>query len=522
MKNIINSNYLIIGSGLAGLYAAWIASKYGKVSLLTKHSLQTSSTYWAQGGIASAIDEDDSPRYHFEDTIKAGRGLCNKQAVEILVNEGPARINELISAGINFDKSGNEYALGLEGGHSRRRILHLGGNETGKFIIDFLTCKIKESDNITIHENFLVHKLLVEDDYCSGCHAYSWSEKKDYTFSADVILIASGGAAGIYKRSTNPHSSIGDGITLAYNIGADVVNMEFIQFHPTALYLKSGETFLITEAVRGEGAYLLDKNGSRFMKDVHEQAELAPRDVVSKGIFRIMNEQKTENVYLSLAHLDKNKIIKRFKNIYETSLKYGIDITRDLVPVAPAAHYTVGGINTGLNGETSLKGLYASGEVAYTGVHGANRLASNSLLECIVFSHRAIEDSKKYLNRKNKNLSAGDEKYKINEESNSKYLELKKTFYEIMNKNVGIVRHGNSLKEALKLINHIDDDWKYVENEYYSDRLKSLKTVASLIINGAIAREESRGCHIRTDFQNEDSEAYYIYQSKDGIRKIKI
>ncbi|RPI67811.1 MAG: L-aspartate oxidase, partial [Ignavibacteriales bacterium] len=482
--------------------------------------LQTSSTYWAQGGIASAIDEEDSPLLHFEDTIIAGRGLCNKDAVSILVNEGPIRINELISAGLGFDKLGDHYALGLEGGHSRRRVLHLGGNETGKFIVDFLSSKIKESENITVYENFLVHKLLIDDNICSGCYAYSWNDKTDYTFKADIVLLATGGGAGIYKRSTNPHSSIGDGITLAYNSGIDVVNMEFIQFHPTALYLSSGETFLITEAVRGEGAYLLDSSGNRFMKNIHELAELAPRDVVSKGIFKVMSEQKIENVFLSLAHLDKNKIKKRFKNIYETSLKYGIDITRDLVPVAPAAHYLVGGINTGLNGETIFQGLYASGEVSYTGVHGANRLASNSLLECLVFSYRAIEDSKKLLGKNKINLPLESYKYLTKEELNTKYLRLKNEFLGIMNKNVGIVRNRKSLEEALEFINNIDADWDYIENEYYSDRLKSLKTVAALIINGAIYREESRGCHIRTDFPGENNILYDVNQSlKTGITR---
>ncbi len=317
---MINSDYLIIGSGLAGLYAAYHASKSGSVSLLTKHSLQTSSTFWAQGGIASAIDEEDSPEIHFDDTIRAGRGLCSEDAVRILVNEGPDRIHELISDGLTFDKSGNEFALGLEGGHSRRRILHLGGNETGRFIVEFLINRIKDSKNITVYEDFLVHKLIIEDNNCSGCLAYSWKEKTDYCFLSNITLIASGGAAGIYKRSTNPHSSIGDGITLAYNAGIEVVNMEFIQFHPTAFHSETGDTFLISEAVRGEGAYLLNKNGERFMKDFHESAELAPRDVVSKGIFEIMKEENSDHVFLSLAHLEKKKLNQDSKTFMKVLL----------------------------------------------------------------------------------------------------------------------------------------------------------------------------------------------------------
>ncbi|OGU72817.1 MAG: L-aspartate oxidase [Ignavibacteria bacterium RBG_16_34_14] len=522
MVNRIISDYIIIGSGLAGLYAAHLASKFGTVSLLTKHSLQTSSTYWAQGGIASAIDEEDSPELHFEDTIRAGRGLCNENAVRILVSEGPKRINEFISDGLSFDKIGNSYELGLEGGHTRRRVLHLGGNETGRFIVEFLSQRIKESKNITVFENFLVHNLNINDKICYGCFAYSWNKKTDYTFSSSVTLIATGGAAGIYKRSTNPHSSIGDGISLAYKAGIDVINMEFIQFHPTAFYYETGKTFLISEAVRGEGAYLLDKNGKRFMKDFHQSAELAPRDVVSKGIFQVMKEQNVEYVFLSLSHLDNEKIKTRFKNIYEASLKYKIDLTKDLIPVSPAAHYTIGGIGTGLNGETKIAGLYAIGEVAYTGVHGANRLASNSLLECLVFSFRAIEDSLKRINN-NLSFANGTQEYFVDNDVNSLYLKLKHDVHNIMNRSVGIVRAKKSLEDALELINQIDSGWNYKKNEYYSDRLKSLKMVASLVIKGAICREESRGCHIRIDFPKEDKILYNINQSINaGITRIKL
>jgi L-aspartate oxidase len=296
--------------------------------------------------------------------------------------------------------------------------------------------------------------------------------------------------------------------------------MEFVQFHPTAFYSGSGDTFLISEAVRGEGAFLLDKTGSRFMKDVHELTELAPRDVVSKGIFQVMNEQNVENVFLSLAHLDEEKIKTRFRNIYETSLKYNIDITKDLIPVAPAAHYLIGGIDTGLNGETKLSGLFACGEAAYTGVHGANRLASNSLLECLVFSFRAVESSRMCLN-KNQNDNANEsQKYLVNESVNIPYLKLKNDFLEIMNRYVGIVRSKESLDEASDLVYNIDKDWEYEKNEYYSDRLKSLKTVALLIINGALKREESRGCHLRTDFPAEEKVPYNIIQSEnEGITK---
>ena len=522
MNHTIISDYLIIGCGLAGLYAAHHASKLGTVAVLTKHSLQASNTFWAQGGIAASMDESDSPEIHYDDTIRAGRGLCDHNAVNVLVNDGPMRIKELIADGLIFDKSEKGFALGLEGGHARRRILHIGGNETGKLIVEFLIDKTKASDKINIHENFLVHKLICENNACFGAYAYNWKTKSNYLFLAKVILIASGGSAGIYKRSTNPDSSIGDGIALAYNIGAQIVNMEFIQFHPTAFYSEEGTTFLLSEALRGEGAHLIDTNGNRFMLDYHELAELAPRDIVSKAIYEVLKIKNSDNVFLTLAHLNKNKIKSRFKNLYDKALEYNIDITRDKIPVAPAAHYSVGGIYTNINAETSINRLYAAGEAAHTGVHGANRLASNSLLECIVFGHRAIEDSGKYLDATNA-VDRTIYNYYVQSEFNSEYLKLKNKLTEIMNEYVGIIRNGKMLNEALKLIREIDDDWDYRTNEYYSDRLKSLILISSLIIKGAIAREESRGSHIRLDFPNEDKIKYNINQSiKNVLIKEKI
>lgn len=522
MNNKILSDYIIIGSGLAGLYGAYLASAYGTVSLLTKHSLQTSSTYWAQGGIASAIDENDSPGIHFEDTIKTGRGLCNPDAVKILVNEGPIRINELIAGGLAFDMSGNEYSLGLEGGHTRRRILHLGGNETGRVIVEFLIDKIKKSEKIKVYENFLVHNLIMNDNECGGCCAYSREVKTDYSFHSKVVLLASGGAAGIYKGSTNPQSSTGDGITLAYNAGLEIVNMEFIQFHPTAFFSDSGKTFLLTEALRGEGAYLINKGGKRFMEDYHKLAELAPRDKVSESIYREAEKEKTDHLYLSLKHLNKYFIKSRFKNIYEKALEFNIDITSDNIPIAPAAHYTVGGIRTDLKGETTINRIYATGEISHTGVHGANRLASNSLLECIVFSFRAIEDSIKYLNE-DLLIEQPTEKYYVNDKMDSLYLKSKKKILNTMTRDVGIVRYRDSICNAVDIINNIQDEWNFQKNEYYSDRLNNLITTARLIINGALVREETRGGHIRDDFPFESAESYYTVQSLDGgIKKVNL
>lgn len=514
------SDFLVIGSGLAGLYSAYYASQFGNVTLLTKHSLQTSSSYWAQGGIASAIDEDDSPKLHFDDTIEAGRGLCKTNAVEILVNEGPQRIKELIKDGLKFDTVNGQYSLGMEGGHSRRRVLHSAGNETGKSIVDFLISKIKNNHNINVVDNILVFKLLVKDNSCIGCKTFKWDTKKELSFFSNVTILATGGAAGVYKTSTNPHSSTGDGVVLGYNAGAVISNMEFIQFHPTAFYSPTGKTFLISEAVRGEGAYLIDHKGNRFMKDIHKLAELAPRDVVSKAIINKMKEDNVSNLFLSLRHLNAERIKERFSNIYKEALKFDIDITKDLVPVAPAAHYMIGGISTDLNGCTSLLGLYACGEVANTGVHGANRLASNSLLECLVFSKRAVDYSLSLDKKPVKSSRTNENAFTVNKEKDNTYLKLKNEISEIMNSYVGIARSRDSLSTALHKITEIDKEWTYEENEYYSERLKSLKTIATLITNGAMEREESRGTHLRLDFPDQYDRPYFIFQSKEsGIEK---
>jgi len=508
-----SSKFLIIGSGLAGLNAAYYASRYGSVILLTKHSLQTSNSYWAQGGVAVAMDDSDSPQLHYKDTFTAGRGLCNKEAVEILVNEGPVRIKELITDGLHFETINGCYSLGLEGGHSRRRIMHTAGNETGKSLVDFLTYRINQSHRIKVFDNTLVFELLSNNDYCYGCRAFNWGEKSETTFFAETIILASGGAAGIYQTSTNPPSSTGDGIVLGFNAGAVVSNMEFIQFHPTAFYSPSGQTFLISEAVRGEGAYLLDAQGNRFMNNIHELAELAPRDIVSKAAFDKMQNNKVNHLHLSLKHLEASRIKKRFSNIYNEALKFGVDITKDLVPVAPAAHYMIGGIHTDLNACTSLKNLYACGEVANAGVHGANRLAGNSILECLVFSKRAVDHSLNLTSQKPTPEPTANNYY-VDVQKSNLYLQFKNQISLIMNENAGITRSKKSLDLALEKLKEISEHWQYREYEYYSERLQGLITVAKLIINGALEREESVGSHLRLDFPQSGVRPYYTFQSK--------
>jgi L-aspartate oxidase len=392
---IFEFDTVIIGSGLAGLTAAFHSSQSGSVAIITKSELDTSNSYYAQGGIAAAIEPDDSPELHLEDTLTAGRGLCDTDAVEILVNEGRDRVNELIDMGMQFDKKDGHFVLGLEGGHNKRRILHAGGDATGKELTGFILKKVKEQKSIVPFEFMAAVKLLKTNDRVTGVKAIDFKTGKNIIFKTKAVILATGGLSRLFTRSTNPHTATGDGIALAYEAGAGIADIEFIQFHPSALFVPGNEAYLISEAVRGEGAWLLNQKGERFMKDIHPLAELAPRDVVAYNIFKQIKESDSEYIYLSLRHLDPDKIKTRFSNIYQHLKIMGYDLTRELLPVAPAAHYMVGGIRTNLRAETNVKGLFACGEAASTGVMGANRLASNSLLECLVFGKRASDNASK-------------------------------------------------------------------------------------------------------------------------------
>lgn len=509
-------DYIIVGCGLAGLYSALKASKFGTVALITKTTLELSNSYWAQGGIAAAIGSGDSPDFHFKDTLNAGRDLCNKNAVNILVNEGRERILELIEMGMPFDQENGIISLGLEGGHSHRRVLHAGGDATGKEIVNFLKKIVIKNERIKVFENSFVYKLIVAENECLGISVYDFLNKKTFSLFASATIMASGGGSAIYSRSTNPHTTIGDGITLAYNAGAEIESMEFVQFHPTSFYSQTGETFLISEAVRGEGAFLVNHSNERFLSD-SDITELAPRDVVSEAIFNEMNKTGMPNVFLKLDHLDAGKIKSRFSNIYAEALKFGIDITKDPVPVAPAAHYMIGGIKTGTSGETNIKRLFAVGEAASSGIHGANRLASNSLLECMVFAKRAIDFS----------TSLSKIIYEHNEynfsiiESNEKIFSvIKNQIAKSMWNNAGIVRSKNSLELVIKELNDIYSKTNFVESEYYSDRIKSLILISKMIATAALVREESRGCQLRTDFPAENPQMLAtIIQQKDNETK---
>jgi L-aspartate oxidase len=502
MENIF-FDYIIIGSGLAGLHSAYYASRKGTVALISKKDLSTSCSYLAQGGIASAFGTDDSTSIHFEDTIRVGKGLCDESAVRILVNEGKEAIEELITMGMPFDKTDGKIELGLEGGHSRRRIIHSNGSSTGRAVIKFLYGKVKSDSSIKILPGHFVFELIVEDGICYGVKVFDESDKTCRAYFSNKVIIATGGASGIYERTTNPESSSGDGIALAYNAGAQIENMEFIQFHPTALSLYNAPTFLLSEAIRGEGGLIVDEGENRILAG-KDKTELSPRDELSRIIFEYLESTGKKNAFLKLSHLDDKKIIERFSYIYEELKKVNLDLTKDLIPISPAAHYTVGGIKTGVNGETNITGLYAVGEAASSGVHGANRLASNSLLECLVFSRRAVMDSRNYLQKKVNITDTEISSLISGKNYGLEYKELRKRISSLMWTNAGIIRSGETLKTADETIGKIAEKYSEQVNDYNYIRIQNLLCVASLIIKGALLRNESRGCHIRKDYSLEE------------------
>ncbi len=379
-------DFLIIGSGVAGLRAAIELAPHGSVLVVTKDRPSESSTEYAQGGIAAVMSDEDQVGIHFDDTLKAGDGLCKEDAVKTLVEEGPDRIMELIGWGAEFDKEGTTLDLTIEAAHSRRRILHSHGDSTGKELERVLLKKVRSLPSVRKYPFAFTVDLIVCDGECRG--AYVLREGEITALFARATILTTGGAGQLFSRTTNPLVATGDGMAIAFRAGAILEDMEFVQFHPTSLYYPTAPHFLLSESMRGEGAVLLNIHKQRFMPDYHQLGELAPRDIVSRAIISEMVKTESNHVFLDLRHMGKKFVKKRFPKIHETCLQYDIDITEDLIPVSPAAHYIMGGIKTNRDGETNIKGLYAAGEVACTGVHGANRLASNSLLEGLVYGAR--------------------------------------------------------------------------------------------------------------------------------------
>jgi L-aspartate oxidase len=515
---IIKSDYLVIGSGLAGLTFALTVADHGQVSLVTKKKAQNTNTSWAQGGIAAVTSDDDTFESHKSDTMIAGAGLCHEDAVSVLVQEGPERIKELVGWGVNFskDQTNLKFDLAKEGGHSRSRILHVK-DTTGEEVERTLLERILDHPNITVYENHFAIDLISEHhvlgnltsnfNICFGAYVLDKKKKEVKVFQASYTLLATGGATRVYLHSTNPKVATGDGIAMAYRAGVRIANMEFIQFHPTALYNPGHKPFLISEALRGFGGILIDAKGKAFMKKYDERAELAPRDIVARAIDSEMKTQGDDCVFLDMTHLDKETVKSRFPNIFNHCLNHlNLDITESPIPVVPAAHYICGGVMTDLDGQTSMQNLFASGEAAHTGVHGANRLASNSLLEAVVFSHRAAI---KAIQSPKKDYSGIilPEWYEQGLENEAEWLLIKHNMKEIQSvmwDYVGIVRSESHLKRAYGRIHFL-----YEEIEEYYKRtkvfsrlisLRNLTAVAQMIIISAMRRNESRGLHYMTDY----------------------
>lgn len=519
-------DYIVVGGGLAGLYTSYKLSQNGTVALVTRASLEDSNSFFAQGGVAAVTEESDTPQNHFEDTIEAGRGLCCEQAVKILTEEAFQRIEELIAMGMHFDTVEGHLALGLEGGHHHKRILHAGGDATGRMLSTFMIEKVHQNSSITLLDNHLVTSLIVEKGTCLGIRTYNEASHQIEYLSARATILATGGAAALYQPTTNPPTALGDGLALALQAGADLRDMEFVQFHPTALYAPSYGSFLISEAVRGEGAYLLNDKGERFMLDRHPLAELAPRDTVAREIFSEMKRSGKKYVTLSLAHLDKEEITRRFPTITRHCADIGFDFTQS-IPVAPAAHYTVGGIATDLHGGTKLERLYAVGEVASTGVMGANRLASNSLIECLVFGKRIADficaQSYNFPPLPTLQESATPE-HSAEEErhwATTKGREIMEQLGVLLMQEVGIIRSKDSLNQALSKLILLDWEAKKAENRgfIHAQLIQGRLSVATALVISALTREESRGGHIRSDFPATlpKAEAYHILINNRSI-----
>jgi L-aspartate oxidase len=494
----IHTDVIVIGAGIAGLFTAIKASETKKVLMITKKSLLDSNTRYAQGGIAAVISDEDSPEYHMQDTLIAGAGLCSHDAVDVLVHEGPDGVKDLIRMGTQFDLENGEFALTKEGAHSQRRILHARGDATGAEIVRALSERTKQDPNIEVWDDHFVIDLITQDGECYGALVQKPDGQKVYV-QGNATILCSGGAGQLYRYTTNPDIATGDGIAIAYRAGVHIQDVEFIQFHPTALFYPGAPRFLISEAVRGEGAYLRNIKGDRFMERYHPQLELAPRDVVARAIVSEIEKTNSTFVYIDITHETEELIKHRFPTIYEYCLNYGLDMTTDWIPVAPAAHYMMGGVKTGLYGETSVKRLFACGEVSSTGVHGANRLASNSLSEAIVFGRRIIERILT-LPDISGNPPILQMKAVRKEVSQQAIVEKKLKLQKIMLRYVGLVRTAKGLQKGYEELARqlpLYDTYLTKREEY---EFANLLNCALLTSKAAIEREESRGGHHREDF----------------------
>ena len=529
-----DTDVLIIGSGAAGLRAALAASEQANVTLITKTTLTESNTHYAQGGIAVAMNLDDTIALHINDTCTAGAGLCDGEAVEMMVSEGIPRVAELLDWGANFDWEGTLPRFTQEAAHSRRRIVHKG-DATGRETTDVLIQRVLNTENIHVLQNTFAIDLLTDAETTNGCEETSTCygvtaivDEQAVCIRARATILATGGLGRVYPCTSNPKVATGDGFAAAWRAGCEMVDMEFVQFHPTTLYLDGAPNFLISEAVRGEGGQLINIRGERFMEKYHEKGELAPRDVVSRANQTEMELTGFPCVYLDITHKPAEFILERFPTISDTTKRYGLDISIDLIPVRPGAHFMMGGIRTNTDTETNLKGLYACGEVACTGVHGANRLASNSLLECLVYGARAGTNAATFANNYQSSVEKTDQlqdgsgaatkdaltdnrKLKTD---NYSIEAIKDAIRETLWENVSIERNGEGLEQTLAELQDLVVDLGNVPARPESKDIAMIETVnmlhvALMITKSALARTESRGAHYRVDFPTQDDTGWH-------------
>ncbi len=520
-----NYDFIVLGSGVAGLSFAIKAAAFGRVAIITKRGKAETNTAWAQGGIACVWGKDDTIESHVADTLEAGAGLCDEAAVRAIVSDGPARVRELIEWGLQFDEhevadGRTELSLGLEGGHSQRRILHFK-DTTGRAIEDTLLGAVAKSPNIFVLENQMAVDLVTTaklgsatENRCVGVYVLDEDTGNVRALHSRRVVVATGGCGKVYLYTTNPDIATGDGVAMGWRAGAAVANMEFIQFHPTCLFHPQAKSFLITEAVRGEGGVLIDAKGQPFMDKYHYRASLAPRDIVARAIDAEMKKTGEKCVYLDITHKPADEVRAHFPNIYQRCLALGIDITKEPIPVVPAAHYQCGGLKTDLDGATNVKGLFAVGEVASTGLHGANRLASNSLLEALVIAHRAV--SRLTRDEPVGPESAANWTIPSWHSGDAADLDERVVIYHnwdevrrLMWDYVGIVRTNKRLKRAAARLRNLLAE---IEEFYWGYRvttdvleLRNLAEVAALIVDSALARKESRGLHYTLDYPETDS-----------------
>jgi L-aspartate oxidase len=504
------TDVLILGGGLAGLRAALAVDPRLSVTVVTKDDLQNSSSQWAQGGIASVVDPEDRFDNHVADTLTAGCGLCHPEVVDAVVREAPSRIAELIAWGTRFDSHNGTLELGREGGHSHHRIVHALGDATGREVMRAVIEQSRKLANLEVWPDTFTIDLVTHEGGCRGALVWNPAHGKTLVWARRTIL-ATGGAGQLYRESTNPPGASGDGMALAWRAGAELRDMEFMQFHPTVLYIAGGARSLITEAVRGAGAWLVDRDGRRFMPEFDPRGELAPRDVVARAITVVMQRTHQANVFLDLSHLDAAEVRRRFPGMAEICQRFGLDLARDRIPVRPGAHYMIGGVTVDASSRTTVPGLFAAGEVTSSGLHGANRLASNSLLEGLVYGARAGEAASADILAAG-NAVAGDVEFRVPAITNPKsdaggdtggpldLADIRNSLRALMWRHVGVERSGGPLAEALETV----EGWcRYVLPRQFAEpqgwQLQNMLQVARLMIRGAIERPETRGVHFRGD-----------------------